>query len=171
MGLLRGPRRRLDRLWGRTILQALHSFWKTHKHNHRESVQSAFLGSYRRDPRLISLSQSQTPLTFTELNKRQGWLHSFLRAPIHIRWELFSISPWRQNLTAWEFNSFRYSSICSAPGRQKTTFSILGGRYLFMTSWVLLRIKSPVRHVSSHALLSPNSFSSYGKIDLKIKVL
>jgi hypothetical protein len=33
-----------------------------------------------------------------------------------------------------------------------------------MTSWVRLRIKSPVRQVSSAALLSPNFFSSYGKI-------
>lgn len=46
-------------------------------------------------------------LTFAELNKSEGWLHSFLSAPIHNRWGLFSDNPWRQNLTAWEFNSFR----------------------------------------------------------------
>ena len=33
-----------------------------------------------------------------------------------------------------------------------------------MTSCVLLRMKSPVRQVSSAALCSPNFLSSYGKI-------
>ena len=40
-----------------------------------------------------------------------------------------------------------------------------------MTSWVLLRKKGAVRQISSAALFSPNSFSSYKKKKSRIKVL
>lgn len=108
--------------------------------------------------------QAPTPMqidTFTALNRRHGWLQSFFKAPIHIRWGLFSSLPCRQEVITRELSSFRYNSSCSAVGWQKIMFSFFGGRNLFITSCVLLRTKSPVRRVSSAALFSPKSFSSY----------